>query len=76
MEGYLYVGTSLLSLYEFNILGVKSALSSDALHLFCQCVMAIIPLTVGVQIQHLSVHPVPLPAGTAIGTCSWFFQWW
>ena len=42
-----YVGTSLCSLHESNIFGVRAVFSMDACHIFAQCVLAIIPLMGG-----------------------------
>ena len=53
LEGYLYVGSSLCSLCEFNIFDVRAVFIMDACRLFPQCVLVIIPLIGGVQVQWL-----------------------
>ena len=53
LEGCLYLGTSLCILSGFNIFGARADFHMDAYCLFSQCVLAIIPLIEGVQMQWL-----------------------
>ena len=49
LEGYLYVGATMCNFCRFSIFCVRAIFSMDACHLFIQCMLAIIPLIVGVQ---------------------------
>ena len=64
LEGYFYVRASLCILHGFNILGARTVFSVDACLIFPQCVLAIIPLIGGVQMQWLV--PTPGVCGSSV----------